>query len=157
FINNLGFSNDDQRTLYLVGGGVNVISALFLVGPMIDKVGAGVVSLASTVLMTLTIMMAYLGFNPGFPWVAVFALFFITSSARLIVTQTTSMRIPRPDERAGFQSLSSSIQAAAMGLSSFSTSFLLGSTSDGKLTGIVPFAIGVIAVGWIYPFLVYRL
>jgi predicted MFS family arabinose efflux permease len=157
FINNLGFSNDDQRTLYLVGGGVNVISALFLVGPMIDKVGAGVVSLASTVLMTVTIMMAYLGFNPGLPWIAVFALFFITSSARLIVTQTTSMRIPRPDERAGFQSLSSSIQAAAMGLSSFSTSFLLGSTPDGKLTGIVPFAIGVIAVGWIYPFLVYQL
>lgn len=157
FINNLGFSNDDQRTLYLVGGGVNVISALFLVGPAIDKVGAGVVSLASTVLMTVTIMMAYLGFNPGLPWIAVFALFFITSSARLIVTQTTSMRIPQPDERAGFQSLSSSIQAAAMGLSSFSTSFLLGSTPDGKLTGLVPFAIGVIAVGWIYPFLVYQL
>jgi multisubunit Na+/H+ antiporter MnhB subunit len=107
--------------------------------------------------MTVTIMMAYLGFNPGLPWIAVFALFFVTSSARLIVTQTTSIRIPRPDERAGFQSLSSSIQAAAMGLSSFSTSFLLGSTPDGKLTGIAPFAIGVIAVGWIYPFLVYRL
>jgi predicted MFS family arabinose efflux permease len=157
FINNLGFSNDDQKILYGVGGGVNVISALFLVGPAVDRFGAGVVSLASTVLMTLTIMMAYLGFNPGLPWIAVFALFFVTSSARLIVTQTTSIRIPRPDERAGFQSLSSSIQAAAMGLSSFSTSFLLGSTPDGKLTGIAPFAIGVIVVGWIYPFLVFRL
>ena len=44
-----------------------------------------------------------------------------------------------------------------MGLSALSTRYLLGSTSDGKLTGIVPFAMGVIAVGWIYPFLVYRL
>ena len=101
--------------------------------------------------------MGYMGFNPGLPLVVVFALFFITSSARLIVTQTTSMRIPKPEERAGFQSLSSSIQALVMGLSALSTRYLLGSTPDGKLTGIVPFATGVIAVGWIYPFLVYQL
>jgi predicted MFS family arabinose efflux permease len=157
FIKNLGLSNDELSVLYLVGGGTNVVSALFIVGPAIDKIGAGIVSLASTVLMTAAILMGYMGFNPDLPWVAVFSLFFITSSARLIITQTTSMRIPRPDERAGFQSLSSSIQAAAMGLSSFSTSFLLGSTPDGELTGIVPFAIGVIVVGWIYPFLVYQL
>jgi predicted MFS family arabinose efflux permease len=147
----------DLSLLYFVGGGVNIISALFVVGPTIDRVGAGVVSLASTILMTVAILMGYMGLNPGLPLVAVFALFFITSSARLIVTQTTSMRIPKPDERAGFQSLSSSIQALVMGLSALSTSFVLGSTPDGKLTGIFPFAVGVIAVGWIYPFLVYRL
>jgi predicted MFS family arabinose efflux permease len=156
-VNNLGYPGTDLSVLYFVGGGVNIISARFLVGPSIDRFGAGIVSLASTVLMTAAILMGYMGFNPGLPLVAVFALFFITSSARLIVTQTTSMRIPKPEERAGFQSLSSSIQAAVMGLSALSTRYLLGGTPDGKLTGIVPFAIGVIAVGWIYPFLVYRL
>lgn len=156
-VNNLGFPSTDLSILYLVGGGSNIISARFMVGPSIDRLGAGIVSLASTVVMTVAIMMGYMGYNPGLPLVVVFALFFITSSARLIVTQTTSMRIPRPEERAGFQSLSSSIQAAVMGLSALSTRYLLGSTPDGKLTGIVPFAVGVIAVGWIYPFLVYRL
>ena len=156
-VKNLGYPVGDLSLLYFVGGGVNIVSALFVVGPTIDRVGAGVVSLASTVLMTIAILMGYMGLNPGLPLVAVFALFFITSSARLIVTQTTSMRIPQADERAGFQSLSSSIQALVMGLSALSTSFVLGSTPDGKLTGIFPFAIGVIAVGWIYPFLVYRL
>ncbi len=156
-VKNLGYPSTDLSLLYFVGGGVNIIAALFVVGPTIDRVGAGIVSFASTVLMTAAILMGYMGLNPGLPLVAVFALFFITSSARLIVTQTTSMRIPKPDERAGFQSLSSSIQALVMGLSALSTSFLLGSTPDGKLTGIVPFAIGVIAVGWIYPVLVYRL
>jgi predicted MFS family arabinose efflux permease len=154
---NLGYPSTELSLLYLVGGGTNIFSARFLVGPSIDRFGAGIVSLASTVLMTTAILMGYMGFNPGLPWTAVFALFFITSSARLIVTQTTAMRIPKPDERAGFQSLSSSIQALVMGLSAFSTRYLLGSTPDGKLTGIVPFAIGVIAVGWIYPFLVYQL
>ncbi len=156
-VNNLGYPSSELSVLYLVGGGTNIVSARFLVGPAIDRAGASVVSLASTVVMTAAIMMGYMGFNPGLPWVAVFALFFITSSARLIVTQTTSMRIPRPEERAGFQSLSSSIQALAMGLSALSTRYLLGSTPDGKLTGIFPFAIGVIVVGWAYPFLVHQL
>ncbi len=156
-VNNLGYPSTELSMLYFVGGGINILSARFLVGPAIDRVGAGVVSFVSTVVMTAAIMMGYMGFNPGLPWVAVFALFFITSSARLIVTQTTSMRIPRPEERAGFQSLSSSIQALVMGLSALSTRYLLGSTPDGKLTGIVPFAIGVIVVGWAYPFLVYQL
>jgi Kef-type K+ transport system membrane component KefB len=101
--------------------------------------------------------MAYLGMNPGLPWIVVFALFFVTSSSRLIVSQTTNTRIPRPNERAGFQSLSSAIQAGTMGLSALSTRYVLGSTPEGKLTGIAPFALGVIVVGWIYPFLVYRL
>jgi len=156
-VNNLGFPNSGLATLYLVGGGVNILSARFVVGRAIDSIGAGVVSLASSVLLTAAIMMGYMGMNPGLPWVLVFAIFFVTSSSRLIVTQTTSMRIPRSDERAGFQSLSSSIQAATMGLSALSTRYLLGSTPDGKLTGIVPFAIGVIAVSWIYPFLVFKL
>ncbi|HTJ63352.1 MAG TPA: MFS transporter [Alphaproteobacteria bacterium] len=156
-VHNLSYPAGELSVLYLVGGGSNIISARFLVGPWIDRVGAGLVSLVSTVVMTAAILMGYLGFNPGLPLTIVFALFFITSSARLIVTQTTSMRIPKPDERAGFQSLSSSIQALVMGLSALSTSYLLGSTPDGKLTGMVPFAIGVIAVGWVYPLLVYQL
>lgn len=156
-VNNLGYPSTELSMLYLVGGAVNIVSARFLVGPGIDRLGAGFVALVSTVLMTLALLMGYMGFNPGLPWVAVFALFFITSSARTMVTQTISTRIPRPDERAGFQSLSSSVQALMMGLSALSTRFLLGSTPDGKLTGVVPFAIGVIVVGWFYPFLVYQL
>jgi predicted MFS family arabinose efflux permease len=156
-VNNLGFPSSQLSALYFLGGGLNMISARLVVGPGIDSFGAGIVSLGSTVLMTVAILMAYLGMNPGLPWVVVFALFFITSSARLIVSQTTNTRIPRANERAGFQSLSSAIQAGTMGLSALSTRYVLGSTPDGKLTGIAPFALGVIAVGWIYPFLVYRL
>lgn len=156
-VNNLDYPVSQLSMLYLVGGGANIFAARFLVGPAIDRLGAGVVSVVSTVLMTLAILMGYMGFNPGLPWAAVFALFFITSSARMTVTQTASMRIPRPDERAGFQSMSSAVQTLMMGVSALSTRFLLGSTPDGKLTGIVPFAIGVIVVGWAYPFIVYQL
>lgn len=91
------------------------------------------------------------------PVIAVFAVFFFTSSARLVVAQTVTLKIPKPDERAGFQSLSQSIQSFAMALSALSIPVLLGSTPDGKFTGIVPFASGVLVVTWVFPFLVYWL
>jgi predicted MFS family arabinose efflux permease len=91
------------------------------------------------------------------PVVAVFALFFITSSGRLVVGQAITMRIPRPEERAGFQSLSSAIQSFTMAMSALAIPRMLGSTPDGKLTGVDMFCYGVLLVTWIFPPLVYLL
>jgi hypothetical protein len=89
--------------------------------------------------------------------VAVFALFFVTSSGRLVVGQTISMRIPRPEERAGFQALGNSIQSLTMALSALAIPRLLGSTPEGALTGVTRFSIAVLVVTWMFPLLVYRL
>jgi predicted MFS family arabinose efflux permease len=91
------------------------------------------------------------------PVMLVFALFFITSAGRLVVGQTIAMRIPKPEERAGFQSLSSAIQSFTMAMSAFAIPKLLGSTPDGRLTGTDSFSWGVIVVAWIFPPLVYML
>ncbi len=91
------------------------------------------------------------------PIIVIFAVFFFTSSARLVVSQTVTLRIPKPDERAGFQSLSQSIQSFAMAGSALSIPLLLGSTKEGAFTGIIPFASAVLIVTWIFPFLVYWL
>ena len=154
-VNNLGYPASELSTLYLVGGAANVLGA-FLLGRAIDA-GPVTVSTVSTVLLMAAIVMGYMGMNPGLPLVLIFSIFFITSSARLVVGQTLSMKIPRPEERAGFQSLSSSIQSSSMGLSALAIPVLLGSTPDGRLTGINPFATVVIAVSWLFPFLVYAL
>jgi hypothetical protein len=87
----------------------------------------------------------------------VFALFFITSAGRLVVGQTIGMRIPKPEERAGFQSLSSAIQSFTMAVTALAIPKLLGSTPDGKLTGTDAFSWGVILAAWIFPPLVYLL
>ncbi len=154
-VNNLGYPATDLSTLYLVGGTANVLGA-FLIGRAIDR-GPVTVSVASTVLLTAAIVMGYMGLNPGLPLVLIFSIFFVTSSARLVVGQTLSMRIPRSNERAGFQSLSQSIQSTSMGLSAMAIPVLLGSTPDGKFTGVIPFASVVIGVTWLFPFLVYWL
>lgn len=91
------------------------------------------------------------------PIILIFSLFFVASSGRLVVGQTITMRIPRPEERAGFQSLSSAIQSFTMALSALAIPKLLGSTPDGKLTKIELFCYGVLVVTWIFPPLVYLL
>ncbi len=155
-VNNLGYPSSQLPMLYFIGGLINIVAAR-MVGHAIDNFGPGIVSIVSTILLTIAILMAYLGFNPGLPWVLVFALFFLTTSGRLVVGQTIITRIPKPSERAGFQGLASSIQSMSMGLTAVSIPTLLGSTPDGKLTEVPRFAIVVIAVSWIFPFVVYRL
>jgi len=91
------------------------------------------------------------------PVIAIFALFFITSSGRLVVGQAITMRIPKPEERAGFQSLSQSIQSFTMALAAFAIPKMLGSTPDGKLTGVELFCYAVLVVTWLFPPLVFWL
>lgn len=155
-VNNLGFPAKDLPTLYFVGGAVNFAMAR-VIGRGIDRIGAVPVSLASTVLLTAAIVLGYMGVNPGIPLLVIFPIFFVTSTARLVVGQTVLLRIPRPEERAGFQSLAQSVLSSSMGLSALAIPLLLGSTPDGKLTGVNPFAVGVIAVTWLFPWLVQRL
>jgi predicted MFS family arabinose efflux permease len=154
-LNNLGYPANELKMLYFIGGSANVLTAYFV--GRATELGPVIVSVVSTILLTAAIVMGYMGLNPGLPLVVIFSLFFITSSARLVVGQSLTMRIPRPDERAAFQSLSQSIQSSSMGFSVIAIPVLLGSTKDGKLTGVIPFAMVVIAVTWLFPFLVYAL
>jgi len=132
-----------------MGVGWGIISVLQ------DQIAAGV----STGAMAhfWAVLRPHGAFPEWLPTVIVFSVFFFTSSARLVVAQTVTLRIPKPDERAGFQSLSQSIQSLAMALSALAIPHVLGSTPDGKLTGILPFAGGVLFVTWIFPFFVYWL
>jgi predicted MFS family arabinose efflux permease len=183
-VNNLGYPQGALILLYIVGGGANVATARY-VGRGIDRFGPGAVSLASTLALTLAVAIGYLGIgwsivtamengiesvipsSPALqhygiypallPVILIFALFFITSSGRLVVGQAITMRIPKPEERAGFQSLSQAIQSFTMALAALAIPKLLGSTPDGKLTGVEMFCYGVLLVTWIFPPLVYWL
>jgi predicted MFS family arabinose efflux permease len=183
-VNNLGYPQGALILLYIVGGGANVATARY-VGRGIDRFGPGAVSLASTLALTMAVAVGYLGIgwsiviamengiesvipsSPALqhygiypallPVILIFALFFITSSGRLVVGQAITMRIPKPEERAGFQSLSQAIQSFTMALAALAIPKLLGSTSDGKLTGIEMFCYGVLVVTWVFPPLVYWL
>jgi predicted MFS family arabinose efflux permease len=186
-VNNLGYPQGAMIMLYVVGGFANFVVAKFI-GRAIDRVGSGVVSIASTVVLCLAVAIGYLGlgwpaimamvnaihaamgraaiwawlqhigiFPEQLPIMAIFALLFIASSGRLVVGQVITMRIPRPEERAGFGALNSAIQSVTMALSALAIPLLLGSTSDGKYTHVETFCYLVIGVSWVFPPLVYLL
>jgi predicted MFS family arabinose efflux permease len=187
-VNNLGYPQGGLIMLYIVGGFANMGVARMM-GKGIDRYGAGAMSIVASIVLSLAIVVSYLGVGwgavvaldnairgalPSAPefWAAihrvwfypellavmlVFALFFISSATRLVVGQTISMRIPKPEERAGFQSLNSAIQSFTMAMSALAIPKLLGSTPDGELTGTTAFSWGVILFAWLFPPLVYVL
>ena len=186
-VNNLGYPQGGLISLYVVGGFANMGVARMMgrgidrfgPGPM-SIVASIVISLAIGISYlgfgwgaVLALDDAIRGALPAdgafwtivhrliypeyLPVMLVFALFFISSASRLVVGQTIAMRIPRPEERAGFQSLSSSIQSFTMAASALAIPKLLSSMPDGKLTGTTAFSWGVILVAWLFPPLVYFL
>jgi predicted MFS family arabinose efflux permease len=186
-VNNLGYPQGGLIILYIVGGFTNmgvarmmgkgidrfgagsmsvVASIVLSLAIGISYLGFGwssVVALEGVIRGVLPAETGVWAVIHGFlypellPVMLVFALFFITSAGRLVVGQTITMRIPKPEERAGFQSLSSAIQSFTMAMSALAIPKLLGSTADGQLTGTVAFSWGVILVAWIFPPLVYLL
>ena len=151
---NLGYPNSDLWLVYLVGGGSNFF-ILRIIGRLADRFGATPNALGMTAILSLVICFGYLGLNPGLPLLPIFSLFFVTNSARSILIQTTTMRIPKPAERAGFQALGQSIQSMSMGLTAMSITYLVGSAPDGRLLGVGPLAEGILAVVWMFPLLLY--
>jgi predicted MFS family arabinose efflux permease len=186
-VNNLGYPQGGLKPLYVLGGFANmgvarmmgkgidrfgpgamsVIASIMLsLAIGISYLGFGwgaVLALEDAIRGVLPTDGAFWGwlhriaYPELLPVMLVFALFFITSAGRLVVGQTISMRIPKPEERAGFQSLSSAIQSFTMAMSAMAIPALLGSTPDGKLTGTEVFSWGIILAAWIFPPLVYLL
>jgi predicted MFS family arabinose efflux permease len=186
-VNNLGYPQGALIMLYVIGGGLNVYTARYIgrgidrFGPgavslastiaLSFAVAIGYLGVGWAIVTTMEgdiqsaigtadiwTKLQHIGVYPALlPVVAIFALFFITSSGRLVVGQAITMRIPKPEERAGFQSLSQAIQSFTMALAALAIPKLLGSTPDGKLTGVDLFCYGVLAVTWMFPPLVYWL
>jgi predicted MFS family arabinose efflux permease len=186
-VNNLGYPQGGLIMLYIVGGFANMgvarmmgrgidrfgAGAMSIVASIVLSLAIGISYLRFGWGAVLGLEDAIRGMLPAdtglwakvhsflypelLPVMLVFALFFITSAGRLVVGQTITMRIPKPEERAGFQSLSSAIQSFTMAMSALAIPKLLGSTPDGRLTGTDAFSWGVILVAWIFPPLVYLL
>jgi predicted MFS family arabinose efflux permease len=186
-VNNLGYPQGALIMLYVIGGGLNVYTARYIgrgidrFGPgavslastiaLSFAVAVGYLGVGWAIVTSMEgdiqgaigqadiwTKLQHIGFYPALlPVVAIFALFFITSSGRLVVGQAITMRIPKPEERAGFQSLSQAIQSFTMAGAALAIPKLLGSTPDGKLTGVSLFCYGVLTVTWMFPPLVYWL
>lgn len=130
---NLGYPRDGLGLLYLTGGAVSFFT-MRGAGQIVDRFGSTV--LIAVGVTGIGVLMGVLGVlqDPRTPVVAAFALFMVFSSGRNVSLQTLTSKVPRPDERAGFQSIQSAIQHAAAAMGAMSSSVLL-SEVDGRLSG----------------------
>jgi predicted MFS family arabinose efflux permease len=130
---NLGFPRDNLGSLYLAGGLATLIS-LRVVGRVVDRFGAtgavvfGACGSAGVVLL-LTHAAPPTAFLP-----AMFAAFMVVQSARNVAQQALTSKVPAAHERAGFQSLQSSVQHGASAAGAFLGSLFLTEV-DGRLVG----------------------
>jgi predicted MFS family arabinose efflux permease len=131
---NLGFPRDRLGLLYMVGGAATLIS-LRIVGRVVDRFGStGVVLVGAAGSVAIVLSLTHA--TPATTMLpAIFAAFMVFQSARNVALQTLTSKVADSHERAGFQSLQSSVQHGASAIGAFLGSVLL-SEEAGRLIGL---------------------
>lgn len=142
---NLGYPRADLGTLYLVGGGVSFFT-MRLAGRVVDRFGSARLVAVSTLTVATVIACAGILQTTAIPAVLLFTLFMVFQSGRNVSQTTLTSRVPRADERAGYQSLQSAVQHGAAAAGAISSSALLTDTGA-HLEGMATLSGVAIAVG----------
>lgn len=147
---NLGFPRSRLDLLYFTGGIVSFFSTR-LSGRLNDRIGAWRTALAGCLLLASVIGIVFIAAPPGLPVVAVFAFFFLAMGLRNVSHTALASRVPRPEERAGFTSLQSTVQHLASAAGSFLAAEMLSKGPDGRLEGIAAVAAVSVALTLVLP------
>jgi predicted MFS family arabinose efflux permease len=144
---NLGYPREHLGALYLVGGGISFFT-MRIAGRLVDRHGSA--RLMTVGVLAFAFVVGCIGIlqTTVLPVVPLFAVFMVFQSARNVSQQTLTSRVPRADERAGFQSLQSAVQHAGSALGAVTSSALLTEVG-GRLEGmprVAGLAIGVAVV-----------
>jgi predicted MFS family arabinose efflux permease len=132
---NLDFPREEMGQLYFVGGIASLLVMTFC-GRLVDLWG----SLPWFILGSIGFFGAlWFGMYQQPPLInpyGLFVAFMVFGTFRNISMQTLSSKVPRREERAGFMSLQSAVQHAAMAAGGILSSRLLETAPDGKLLGV---------------------
>lgn len=117
--------------MYLLGGVASFVTTR-IAGKLTDVSSPAIVSIGATVLLGI-VTWTWFGGVVHAPVLLTSTVFFVAMGARGVAFNTTTSKVPRPDERASFQSAQSAVQHAAAALAAFSSSKLLSELPDGRL------------------------
>jgi predicted MFS family arabinose efflux permease len=149
---NLGYPRASLGKLYFYGGVVTFFTTQ-IAGRLIDKIGSFRVGAAATVLLVFVL---YAGFAQSWlPPVALIVGFMLSLSLRNVAYNTLASKVPRPGERARFQSIQSAVQHAASAGGAFLSSQLLTESGAGALIGMGRVAAVCCGFTVVLPFLLY--
>jgi predicted MFS family arabinose efflux permease len=152
---NIGFPRAYLGLLYLVGGAVSLGSTR-LAGRLVDRHGSlrtGGLGLA------LIAPLLVIGFVRPLRVVLVpawFCAFMFALALRNVAYNTLVSKVPRPEERARFQSMQSTVTHIAISIGTAIAGALLTSRPDGSLVGVPNVAWLAISISTLVPFFMWR-
>jgi DHA1 family inner membrane transport protein len=131
---NVGMSVDNVSLIYLIGGGVTIISAR-IVGKLADKKGK---YLVFAICGTLFLIPVYLMTNlyTGASLVVILSittLFFLFANGRTLTMQAIVSGVVDNEQRGGFTSINSSMVQLGSGAASFVGGLIVQKAADGTL------------------------
>jgi predicted MFS family arabinose efflux permease len=132
---NLGFPRGRLASLYLVGGVVSFI-AMRRVGGLVDRFGSARVGTFGTLFVSAVIYFGFARSPPAFPVIVIFVLFMLGMAFRNVAYNTLTSKVPRPEERARFSSIQSSVQHLASAIGAFASAQFLTELPDHSLRGV---------------------
>lgn len=106
---NLGYPRQRLEILYMAGGLASFFS-MRVAGWFVDRRGSVPVAIVGTVLILTVVGLGFVFERPLIPVVAIFMLFMIGNSTRVVALNALTTRVPPPYERGRFMSAQSAVQ-----------------------------------------------
>lgn len=154
---NLGYPRESLDRLYMVGGVASFIT-LFFVGKWVDKYGAPRIAWIGSLLYTVIVVLGFVHPVAGIPVLAIFPMFMVASSFRMIALNTLASRVPAAPERARFQSAQSAIQQVGSSAGALAAAaYLKEDPKTHALIGIQAVAYVSLFINFIIPVIVMAL
>jgi predicted MFS family arabinose efflux permease len=134
-LKNLGYPRARLGILYLFGGIASFL-AMRVAGRLVDRFGAFRIGTLASALLVVVLWFGFAHYQPWTPIVVIFVSFMLVMSIRGVSFNTLASRVPRPEERASFMSVLSSVQHMGAALGAFASTRLLRELPGGALEGI---------------------
>lgn len=144
----------DIALLFAVGGIFSMVT-VNVSGYFVDRLGVTKVAFVGAGIFVGVISVTFLLDRLFIPAMAMYIFFMMGSGIRNVAHQTQIAAIPKPDQRAGFQSLNSVSQNLASAFGSGVSILILKETLDGRLLGMPILAGMAIALTLVFPFLTW--
>lgn len=121
---NLEYPRTELKYLYLFGG-VASFFAMQLAGWLVDRYGSFKTSLVGSIVVGATMWVGFVIYPPLISPIAIFIAFMTGMSLRNVSYSTLNTKVPEPEVRARYQSLSSAVQHGASALAAIVSAQLL--------------------------------
>jgi predicted MFS family arabinose efflux permease len=151
---NLGYPRDHLGLLYFCGGGISFFT-LRLAGKLIDRTSATLTISLFTATLVAAIAAGYIWFGPTTPVLALFILFMVSSSGRMVSAQTLSSEVPAPGQRGAYMAVQSSVTQLAAATGAYISSLIL-TEQGGKLLHMPTVGMASACISLLVPFFCWR-